>query len=110
MRYFLRHFKESVESRVRVSKNKKRIGGVRLEVAAETYTNAAQSVYENEQERIKLPDPLIAGSSSSIHKTRQEKWMGRDSNSRPPVCETGILTRLDHPSSNECSFRDKYED
>jgi hypothetical protein len=26
------------------------------------------------------------------------KWMGRDLNSRPPVCETGIITRLDHPS------------
>jgi hypothetical protein len=24
--------------------------------------------------------------------------MGRDSNSRPPVCKTGILTRLDYPS------------
>jgi hypothetical protein len=24
--------------------------------------------------------------------------MGRDLNSRPPVCETGIITRLDHPS------------
>ena len=24
--------------------------------------------------------------------------MGRDLNSRPPVCETGILTRLDYPS------------
>ena len=37
-------------------------------------------------------------SSSSIHETRQNKWMGRDSNSRPPVCKTGILTRLDYPS------------
>jgi hypothetical protein len=27
------------------------------------------------------------------------EWMGRDSNSRPPVCETGILTRLDYPSA-----------
>src|ERR671925_2081219 len=26
------------------------------------------------------------------------EWMGRDSNSRPPVCKTGILTRLDYPS------------
>jgi hypothetical protein len=25
--------------------------------------------------------------------------MGRDSDSRPPVCETGILTRLDYPST-----------
>lgn len=25
--------------------------------------------------------------------------MGRDLNSRPPVCETGILTILDNPSS-----------
>ena len=24
--------------------------------------------------------------------------MGRDSNSRSPVCETGIITRLDYPS------------
>ena len=24
--------------------------------------------------------------------------MGRDLNSRPPVCKTGILTRLDYPS------------
>ena len=24
--------------------------------------------------------------------------MGRDLNSRPPVCETGIITSLDHPS------------
>jgi hypothetical protein len=28
-----------------------------------------------------------------------QKWMGRDLNSRPPVCETGILTRLDYPSA-----------
>lgn len=27
-----------------------------------------------------------------------KKWMGRDLNSRPPVCETGIITSLDHPS------------
>ena len=33
------------------------------------------------------------------------KWMGRDSNSRPPVCETGILTRLDYPSRSEHQFR-----
>ena len=26
--------------------------------------------------------------------------MGRDLNSRSPVCETGILTKLDHPSEN----------
>ena len=40
-----------------------------------------------------------ARSLSSAHETT---WMGRDSNSRPPVCETGILTRLDYPSKNEC--------
>ena len=59
-------------------------GGVRSTVAAtdteriqtlhKTYTNSSQNVYEN-------------------------TWMGRDLNSRPPVCETGILTRLDHPSA-----------
>ena len=29
---------------------------------------------------------------------RLREWMGRDLNSRPPVCETGIITSLDHPS------------
>ena len=29
---------------------------------------------------------------------RMDGWMGRDSNSRSPVCETGIITRLDYPS------------
>ena len=29
---------------------------------------------------------------------REKEWMGRDLNSRPPVCKTGILTRLDYPS------------
>ena len=29
---------------------------------------------------------------------REREWMGRDLNSRPPVCKTGILTRLDYPS------------
>ena len=34
-----------------------------------------------------------------VSKSEHEKeWMGRDSNSRPPVCKTGILTRLDYPS------------
>jgi hypothetical protein len=31
-------------------------------------------------------------------KERKRIWMGRDLNSRPPVCKTGILTRLDYPS------------
>ena len=35
----------------------------------------------------------------SVQKLRDwREWMGRDLNSRPPVCETGIITRLDHPS------------
>jgi hypothetical protein len=35
----------------------------------------------------------------SVQKLRDWKeWMGRDLNSRPPVCETGIITSLDHPS------------
>lgn len=29
---------------------------------------------------------------------RLREWMGRDLNSRPPACEAGILTGLDHPS------------
>ena len=29
---------------------------------------------------------------------KYREWMGRDLNSRPPVCKTGILTRLDYPS------------
>jgi hypothetical protein len=82
-----------------IAKVKNEDGGVRSTVAAETYTNAAQNVYESGQERIREPQPLEAWSSSSMHETRQNKWMGRDSNSRPPVCETGILTRLDYPSA-----------
>jgi 4a-hydroxytetrahydrobiopterin dehydratase len=31
-------------------------------------------------------------------KLSSREWMGRDLNSRPPVCKTGILTRLDYPS------------
>ena len=81
-----------------VAKAKNEDGGVRSTVAAETYTNAAQSVYENEQDRIQKPEPINAWSSSSVHETRQNKWMGRDSNSRPPACKAGILTRLDNPS------------
>jgi hypothetical protein len=36
---------------------------------------------------------------------RKQKWMGRDLNSRPPVCETGIITMLDHPSK---AFRNNF--
>jgi hypothetical protein len=32
------------------------------------------------------------------HTKEDREWMGRDLNSRPPVCKTGILTRLDYPS------------
>lgn len=43
----------------------------------------------------------------------KKRWMGRDLNSRSPVCETGILTKLDHPSGNRTennanSIRNKY--
>ena len=30
--------------------------------------------------------------------------MGRDLNSRSPVCETGILTKLDHPSNGRAKI------
>ena len=57
-------------------------------------------VYEEQQDRIqKRVGPYTVATESRIADSKREiEWMGRDSNSRPPVCETGILTRLDYPS------------
>ena len=48
---------------------------------------------------------LTTGGKDLTANGKDDKWMGRDLNSRPPVCETGILTKLDHPSAF-CRFID----
>ena len=46
--------------------------------------------------RFKYAQPNDKFSVQKLPNSRE--WMGRDLNSRPPVCETGIITSLDHPS------------
>ena len=65
----------------------------------ETYTNAAQSVYENEPERIQKPEQAIVASSGSLHETRQEKRAQRDSNPRPTASQAAILSKLNYGPS-----------
>ncbi len=64
---------------------------------------AAQAVNGCEQDRERLTvEPLTVTSNDakwSSSSDRVREWMGRDSNSRPPACKAGILTRLDYPSS-----------
>jgi len=63
---------------------------------------AAQTVIGSEQNRKRLaaePQTVISEQRSGEPKSASmRQWMGRDSNSRPPACKAGILTRLDYPS------------
>ena len=66
----------------------------RIQTLHKAYTKTSKNAYEN---NIVENTPV----NKSLH---ESKWMGRDSNSRPPVCETGILTRLDYPSASVVSL------
>ena len=84
------------------------VGGIRSTVAAsgqerirtlhKPYTKSSSNVYENES-------AIIGRLPNSMH---ENQWMGRDSNSRPPACKAGILTRLDNPSKTLVSSAARY--
>ena len=93
-----------------VAKQKNQLGGLvanekPLEITVhKAHAVAAQNACESEQERMRSFSPPVATHAVSAENERENTWMGRDLNSRPPVCETGILTSLDHPSSVSSSI------
>jgi hypothetical protein len=54
-------------------------------------------------QKMKEIDPALGRKDEN--KNKNAKWAGRDSNTRPPPCQGGILTRLDHrPFVNHFTF------
>ena len=86
-----------------VADAKKELGGVRLVAAFEDQERIRKSLHKTHANAASTAcgdsAAVFSHVESSAIERRENKWMGRDSNSRPPVCETGILTRLDYPST-----------